>query len=491
MIPIPTGHENLEGRRWPWITIAIIALNFLAFGLTHGRMEEEGQRVWQTKVRILMLEGYHPYVEKTPEVVAMIDRFKASKPKIWEMIQDPHRRPEGLWDLEMREYEQWQANEEMARLTEEMHQNEQDSFIEKYAFFSHKRTPISYVTAAFLHAGWLHIIFNMWFLWLAGSVLEDSWGRIVYPIFYLVAGAFAFHIQAVADPGSMAAGVGASGAVAGLMGAFLVRYFKTRIHFVLLYVLGFVPRFWKFAAPAYVMLPLWLAMQFFSVSMVDEFGDGVAYWAHIGGFLLGTVVALGLKFSGIEKKVDQAIEQKVGWSADPRIVEAGEILAGNPARAIELLEPIVKEKPDVIEAWALLERAYWQKQDFENYRTALATLAKLYLKQKEMDAALQNFDDFVNSGSENFPPAEWMQLIRWFESQQNWERAAGEYERYAAAHPKDRMAVYSLVSAARIHLKNLNNKSEAARLYRAAQSSPIPHLDWDDAISRGLREATA
>jgi hypothetical protein len=108
-----------------------------------------------------------------------------------------------------------------------------------------------------------------------------------------------------------------------------------------------------------------------------------------------------------------------------------------------------------------------------------------------MDAALQNFDDFVNSGSENFPPAEWMQLIRWFESQQNWERAAGEYERYAASHPTDRMAVYSLVSAARIQLKNLNNKSEAARLYRAAQSSPIPHLDWDDAISRGLREATA
>jgi len=488
---IPTGHENLEGRRWPWITIGIITLNFVIFGLTHGRMEDEAGRIAQTKVRILLLEAAHPYVEKSPEVVAMIDRFKASKPKIWERMQDSHRRPESEWDLEMREYEAWQANDAMARLTEQMRRNEQNSFLEKYAFFAQKRTPISYVSAAFLHVGWFHIIFNMWFLWLAGSVLEDSWGRIVYPVFYVACGAFAFHVQAISDPGSLAAGVGASGAVAGLMGAFLVRYFKTKIHFVMIYFLGFLPRFWRFRSPAYIMLPLWLASQFFSVSMVGEFGDGVAYWAHIGGFLLGTVAALGLKFSGIEKKVDAAIEQKVGWSADPRIVEAGEILARDPARAIELLQPIVAEKPDVIEAWSLLERAYWQKQDFENYRTALATLAKLHIKQKDLDAALQNFDDFVNSGSEAFPPAEWMQLIRWFESQQNWERAAGEYERYAAAHPADRMAVYSLVSAARIQLKNLNNKSEAARLYRAAQASPIPHLDWDDAISRGLREAAA
>lgn len=487
----PLGHENLEGRRWPWITIGIIVLNFLVFGLTHGRMEDEARRIAQTKVHILLLEASHPYVEKSPEVAAMIERFKASKPKLWQMMQDPHRRPESLWDLEMRDYEPWQANAAMARLSQEMQQNEQASFLEQYAFFAGKRTALSYLTAAFLHVGWFHILFNMWFLWLAGSVLEDSWGRIVYPIFYVACGAFAFHMQAVADPGSLAAGVGASGAVAGLMGAFLVRYFRTKIHFVMFYFLGLLPRVWRFRSPAYIMLPLWLGLQVFSASQVGEFGDGVAYWAHIGGFLLGMVVALGLKFSGIEKKVDAAIEKKVTWTADPRIVEAGEILGGNPVRAVELLEPIVAEKPEVIEAWALLERAYWQKQDFENYRLALVTLARLHLKHQEMDAALQNFDDFLNSGGHAFPAAEWMQLIRWFESRQNWERAAAEYERFANVHPAGRMAVYSLVSAARIQLKNLHNKSEAARLYRAAQASPVPHLDWDDAITRGLREATA
>lgn len=489
---IPTGHENLEGRRWPWVTIAIIVLNFLAFAFTHGRMEDEAMKIYQTKIRMVMLEAYHPYVEKPPAAAAMIERFKATQPKLWEHIQQPDRRLEGEWDLQMREYEQAQADAEMARLTAEMEQNEKESFVEKYAFFSYKRTPMSYITAAFLHAGWFHIIFNMWFLWLAGTVLEDAWGRIVYPIFYIFAGAIAFHIQAMASPGSMAAGIGASGAVAGLMGAFLVRYFKTKIHFLLFYFLGFLPRLFRFKAPAYVMLPLWLASQLFSASLAGEFGDGgVAYWAHIGGFLFGTVIALGLKFSGVEKKVDAAIESKVGWSADPRVVEAGEIIVAKPDRAIELLTPVVAEQPDRIEAWGLLERAYWQKQDFENYRIALVTLARLHLKQKDFDAASQNFEDFASSGGEKFPPAEWMQLIRWFESQQKWERAAGEYENYAKAHPADRMAVYSLVSAARIHLKNLNNKTEAARLYHAAEASPVPHLDWDDAIKRGLREATA
>jgi len=492
MIPIPTGHENLEGRRWPWVTIAIIVLNLFAFILTQSRMEEEAQHIYQTKIRMVMLEAYHPYVEKPPAAAAIIEHFKTTQPKLWEQAQREDRALEGEWDLQMRMYEGNQADEEMARLSEEMEQNEKNSFLEKYAFFAYKRAPVSYITYAFLHAGLLHLAFNMWFLWLAGTVLEDAWGRIVYPIFYFAAAAVACQAQALATPGSMLAMIGASGAVAGLMGAFLVRYFKTKIRFVLFYVLGFVPRFFRFQAPAYVMLPLWLALQFFSASLVSEMGSegGVAYWAHIGGFLFGTVVALGLKFSGVEKKVDAAIDGKVGWSADPRVVEAGEIIVAKPDRAIELLTPVVAEKPDLIDAWSLLERAYWQKQDFENYRTALATLARLHIKQKDFEAALQNFEDFRGT-DEKFPAAEWMQLIRWFEGQQNWERAAAEYESYAKAHPADRMAVYSLVSAARIHLKNLNNKSEAARLYHAAQTSPVPHLDWEDAINRGLREATA
>src|SRR5260370_19327911 len=96
---------------------------------------------------------------------------------------------------------------------------EQSSILERYAFIPAHPQPISYVTANFLHGGWLHIIGNMWFLWLAGAILEDTWGRIMYPIFYFVSGAMALQFYAWANPGSIIPTPGASVAVAALTAA--------------------------------------------------------------------------------------------------------------------------------------------------------------------------------------------------------------------------------------------------------------------------------
>ena len=87
----------------------------------------------------------------------------------------------------------------------------------------------AYETANFLHGGWIHLIGNMWFLWLAGFILEDTWGRVIYSIFYLVAGAAALRFYAWCSQGSFIPLVGASGAVAALMGAFLIRFPKLKI----------------------------------------------------------------------------------------------------------------------------------------------------------------------------------------------------------------------------------------------------------------------
>ncbi len=97
-------------------------------------------------------------------------------------------------------------------------------------------TAISYLTANFLHGGWMHLIGNMWFLWLAGFVLEDVWGRWLYSAFYLIAGAAALQFYAWSNPGSITPTLGASGAVAALMGAFLVRFPKMKIEMAWLLV---------------------------------------------------------------------------------------------------------------------------------------------------------------------------------------------------------------------------------------------------------------
>jgi len=486
---LPTGHESLEGRRWPYITIAILVLNVIAFAFTNSALEADSDEVARVKVRILMLAAWHTGVTPSAEQQQLIESFQRSNPKVWDYMQREDRRPEGAWDLEMRGFDPAQAQEEITRLDAELSAIQQTSVLERYAFFSQKRDFTRYITASFLHGGIFHLLGNMWFLWLAGTVVEDKWGRLIFPAFYALACWASLVAHAIAHPDSIKPVIGASGAVAALMGAFLVRFTTTKINFVFLWWFGFRPYWYKFKAPAYAMLPLWAVTQILWGSLLGENG-GVAYWAHVGGFAFGLVAALGMKFSGLESKMDQHIEKQVGWSMDPRVVKAGEIMQKDPHGAVNELLAVIGEQRDSLDAWNLLSKAYWQQNNLEGHREALGQLARLHIKKRELDAALENYDDFRHSGGERFPAPEWLALCRHLETFPNWERAAAEYENYAAAYPQEKMSVYALVAAARINLKNLGNKTEAARLYRAAEATPVPHLDYADAIRRGLREAT-
>jgi membrane associated rhomboid family serine protease len=149
--------------------------------------------------------------------------------------------------------------------------------------------PLTLVSYAFLHASWLHLISNMVILWILGDNVEDAYGYLPFLLFYLLSGIAAglAHVFMTAD--SMTPLIGASGAVAGVMGAYLVLYPKARI----LVLLGFM---FPFRVPAFVLLLGWLALQFFSLTLVqDPNGPAVAWWAHIGGFAFGVVVTLVLK----------------------------------------------------------------------------------------------------------------------------------------------------------------------------------------------------
>jgi len=128
-------------------------------------------------------------------------------------LQNPNREVADSWDagIRMRD-DSSDFQSEMDTLTGQFEQMEQTSILDQYAFVPGQPKPISYLTANFLHGGWLHLIGNMWFLWLAGFILEDTWGRLIYPSFYLLAGAFAMMVHSWSNPGSMVATLGASGA---------------------------------------------------------------------------------------------------------------------------------------------------------------------------------------------------------------------------------------------------------------------------------------
>ncbi len=488
MILIPIRHEDLRGRRWPYITIAIVALNCVVFLATHWTLDRESEEIGQVRAHILLLAAAHPEAQTTPQQQQLIDRFQKGNSSLWNRMKDPNRQLEDAWDAQMRLWEPDRASEEMAALGADLERIERDSLMEKLAYYPYRTNLFSFLSANFLHGGWLHLIFNMWFLWLAGTVLEDTWGRVIYPIFYFLGGVVGLLSHGLAYPNSIVPVIGASGAVAALMGGFLVRFTKTRVEMLLLIWLLIRPVRYRFHVPAYVLLPFWLLTQVLSASLPGE--GGVAYWAHIGGFLFGVVAALALRFSGIEKKVDQAIEAQVSWSADPRVVEAGELLAKNQAdAAIAALQTVLREKPEMVEAHEMLERAYWAKHDLVAFRETLVTLCRLHLKAKELDLALQKYEEYVRNSDRPFPDDLWLELCRILEQRRIWDRAAAEYENLAHAYASEKSSVPALVSAARIQLKQLNRPDEAIRLYREAQNSTIPHRDWDGAIKIGLKEA--
>ena len=139
------------------------------------------------------------------------------------------------------------------------------------------------ITSQFLHGGWMHIAGNMLFLWIFGDNLEDLLGHLGFLLFYLASGVAAAMGQYMADPVSSVPMVGASGAIAGVMGAYLLLFPRARIDILVIIVIIFK----IFTVPAWVMLGLWFGLQIFSGIGADAAGGGVAYWAHAGGFVAG------------------------------------------------------------------------------------------------------------------------------------------------------------------------------------------------------------
>jgi len=174
------------------------------------------------------------------------------------------------------------------------------------------RQPINVITSMFLHGSWMHLLGNMWFLWLFGNNIEDSMTRPRFIAFYLLCGLAAAAAQVVTDPRSNIPMVGASGAISGVMGAYLVLYPRVRVY--TLVPLGFFIT--SIALPAWVMLLYWGALQLLGgFTSIGAEGGGVAFFAHVGGFLAGVV---GVKLfarrdSVLDHQTASWRPERVGW----------------------------------------------------------------------------------------------------------------------------------------------------------------------------------
>jgi membrane associated rhomboid family serine protease len=143
-------------------------------------------------------------------------------------------------------------------------------------------------TSMFLHGGWLHLAGNMLFLYIFGDNIEDEMGHLGYLAFYLACGVLSAAAHVISAPYSGVPTVGASGAIAGVMGGYLLLYPKAKVDILIIFIVFFriLP------IPAWIMLGLWLGMQFIGGVGTDPEMGGVAYWAHAGGFVVGIVLTI-------------------------------------------------------------------------------------------------------------------------------------------------------------------------------------------------------
>lgn len=483
---LPLRHENMRGRRWPVITFALIGLNIVVFLLTHWTIEAQQPERAEVRLHLLLLAGTHPELKTSLEATEFINSVKSKLGSTWEQLSSPGRPSEDPWDAQMRQQDDpGQLQQEMDTLSQKFEESEKTSLLENYGFVPAHPRALSYLTANFLHGGWLHLIGNIWFLWLAGFILEDNWGRVIYFTFYLVAGAASLQFYGWCSPGSFAPLVGASGAVAALMGAFLVRFPKMKIEmatFAFFYPI-------RFKLPAYYLLPLWVALEFFYGAASGQ-GSFVAHWAHVGGFLVGMLGAYVIQKTGLEQKASAEIESKIAWSGDPDVVRAQDALdQGKRDETAAILEKHVAEKAASTDALIMLQQVQWRRNDTQAYYRATAQLIQAYVKSRNLEAAWQAYEEFCNAGGVSLPADAWLELIRYLESLQNLERAVRECRQLAQAHPQEKPSLLALLTAGRLSLKKLNRPEEALRFYKAADVSPVPHLDWEANIKAGIADA--
>lgn len=163
--------------------------------------------------------------------------------------------------------------------------------IHRYALIPAAIHPSALLTSMFLHGGWLHLIGNMWFLWVFGSRVEDALGGFKYLAYYLLCGIIAAAVHFTLNSGSPIPTIGASGAIAGVMGGFLLLYPRARIH-TLIFIVIFIT---TVEVPAVLLLVYWFLLQL--LSGLSSFGrlsfsdaGGIAWFAHVGGFLAGMLL---------------------------------------------------------------------------------------------------------------------------------------------------------------------------------------------------------
>jgi membrane associated rhomboid family serine protease len=478
---IPVGQENNEVRRHPWVSYAIIALNVLvAIPVFHQDAAESPEIERRAEAADEFL-ARHPYLA-VPTGMARF--YRPADLDRRERLRMQREAGGGLPPTEVVEEEQRTLQD----LAEAFLAREHESVWNRLGYVPKAPRAAALLSSLFVHGDWLHLLGNLVFFYLCGPFVEDAFGRPLFLLLYLASGFVASLTHAAHFPESLSPLIGASGAIAGVMGAFLVRFAAHRVNFLFIPFVFLPAVRFRIRLPAFVFLPAWFLEQFWAASESGAHG-GVAFWAHVGGFAFGSIAALALRVSGVEGRfIAPAIEKKIAIVQHPGLERAADARhAGDWPRARRELRQVLAAEPGHLDAWhETYELALAEGDSAELEKSALR-LGDLYEKAGEQALAHALFDDLLQRTS-GCPVSPRLLLAagQSLERRGEGRQAIEAYERIVAERPGDPAALRALYRQGEV-LRKAGDARGARAAYEAARRHPACTDPWPTTIEVALR----
>jgi membrane associated rhomboid family serine protease len=481
---LPIGQEDSTVRRQPWISYALIAFNVFIFLISGGGFDGPQQR----EVSRLLDDASqqlsaHPYLEPPQRIVPRLaeDYAQALREERDKRLRyGPLPEPEVI-------AEQQAHLESTVREAFELHDR-----LYRFAYTPARGGGISMITALFLHSGLMHLLGNMLFFFLSGPFVEDVFGRPLFAALYLLAGIAGNVAHGLKFPNSDIPCLGASGAIAGVMGAFLVRLATSRIKFL------YIPFFplllnvrFTFFMPAFVVLPLWFGEQLWYGSVQDE-GSGVGWWAHIGGFVCGAVAAGAVRLFRIEERfINPRIENEISIVQNPGLEAALDARTrGAWDQARKEIETVLRAEPGNPDAWAEAFEIGIGSQRPGDAGRAAARLLEIYVRQGERQLAHHLIEDAQARAGGELPVRFYLSAAGFLEKDGDARMALDLYEKLTRLAPADPGCVRAHFRSGEI-LRKGGNLDAARKAFQQARSHPACGAEMQMAVDRALAESDA
>lgn len=475
MLLIPIGRDDAEIRRHAWVSYVILALNALVFVLTviatRPSVIESFESEWR-EAYVFFVQ--RPYLTPPPELAKLLPEGATSQ--IQARIRGLPLPPQNTIAREQK-----QLDEMVARIVNRVGQLPN----QRFGYTPAEPRVYKLFTSIFLHAGLLHLLGNMLFFYLSGPFIEDVFGRPLFAVLYFGGGVVAALTFAGRDPSGTIPLVGASGAISAVMGAYLFRFYRSKIELLFVPFLWRPMMHWRFFVPAFVVLPLWFGEQL--LEMRSEAGGGVAFSAHVGGFVFGFLFAAVLALVKFEQKVvDPKVTKQTTWTMDDRLARA--IAArqrGDETLAKKELANVLRDEPRNIDALRTALNIAQAENDWSTGDGIAARLLNAYVDEKHFDTAKELIGD-ITADHEARLPKFLARAATFVERTGDRDWALMLYERLYDADPVGPGAVGTLVKTSAL-LRAAGDPSKAREMLQKARAHPACNSEWARTIEAKLQ----